>query len=152
MRRIEGDLVALAREGRFDAIVHGCNCFCDMEAGIARVIARAFPEAHEVDRATEAGDGTKLGTITVAEAERDGVRLSVVNAYTQFHFRSRGRKVDYDAVSACFEKVALRFPEARIGYPMIGAGLAGGDWAEIAPRIDRALRGVDHSLVVLPRS
>ncbi len=80
MKRVEGDLVALARAGRFDAIVHGCNCFCDMEAGIARAIARAFPEAHAVDRATQAGDAGKLGTVTVAEVEREGIRFSIVNA------------------------------------------------------------------------
>ena len=26
MQRIEGDLIALGRSGRFDVIVHGCNC------------------------------------------------------------------------------------------------------------------------------
>ncbi len=70
--------------------------------------------------------------------------------YTQFDFRGRGRKVDYEALSACFETVARRFPGGRIGYPMIGAGLAGGAWEEIARRIDRALDGCDHCLVLLP--
>jgi O-acetyl-ADP-ribose deacetylase (regulator of RNase III) len=150
VRRIEGDLVAMAREGHFDVIVHGCNCFCDMEAGIAKAIAKAFPEALDADRATEAGDRAKLGTLSVAEVDRDGARLAVVNAYTQYDFRGRGRKVDYDAVTSCFEETARGFPEARIGYPMIGAGLAGGDWSEIASRIDRALGDRDHCLVVLP--
>lgn len=150
MERIEGDLLKLAMDGRFDVIVHGCNCFCEMGAGIAKPIAAAFPEALAADRATEPGDAGKLGTLTVSEVERGGRRIAIVNAYTQFDYRGGGRQVDYEAVSSCFEEVARRYPEARIGYPMIGAGLAGGEWDEIAPRIDRALEGRDHALVVLP--
>ena len=35
----------------------------------------------------------------------------------------------------------------RLGYPKIGAGLAGGDWPRIAAIIDRELAGEDHTLV-----
>ena len=35
----------------------------------------------------------------------------------------------------------------RIGYPLIGAGLAGGDWAVISEIIDQELVDVDHTLV-----
>ena len=150
MERIEGDLIALALEGRFDLIVHGCNCFHSMGAGIARAIAATFPEALEADRATPHGTRDKLGSISVAEVTRAERPLRVVNAYTQFDTGTDRRRVDYDAISACFKEVARRFPQARIGYPMIGAGLAGGDWTEIAPRIDGALAGCDHALVVLP--
>lgn len=151
VKRREGDLIALAQAGEFDVIVHGCNCFHTMGGGIARVIAMAFPAALSADRATPKADRSKLGTISVAEIDCAGHALSVVNAYTQFDFGTDGRKVDYEAISRVFEAVAARFPQARIGYPMIGAGLAGGDWEEIAPRIDRALHGLDHTLVVLPQ-
>jgi len=39
---IEGDLIKLALEGRFDVISHGCNCFCTMGAGIAVPMAKTF--------------------------------------------------------------------------------------------------------------
>ncbi|WP_422073786.1 hypothetical protein [Tranquillimonas rosea] len=150
MERIEGNLVELAEEGRFDVIVHGCNCFHEMGAGIAKPIAARFPEALDADRQTEHGARDKLGTISVGRVVRSDVALSVVNAYTQFHWKGRGPLVDYDAVTGCFAAVAGRFPEARIGYPMIGAGMAGGDWDEIARRIDAELSGLSHWLVVLP--
>lgn len=35
MNIIKGDLIALVLEGRFDVIVHGCNCMCVMGAGLA---------------------------------------------------------------------------------------------------------------------
>lgn len=150
MNRIEGDLIALALAGRFDVIVHGCNCFRTMGAGIAKPIALAFPEALAADKATPRGDRGKLGTVSHAAVSRDAAAFVVVNAYTQFDYRGRGRKVDYDAVTSCFEKIALDFAGQRIGYPMIGAGLAGGDWAILSARIDAALSGCDHTLVVLP--
>lgn len=146
MKVIEGDLVEFARNGRFDVIVHGCNCFCTMGAGVAKAIAAAFPEALAVDRATPKGDRAKLGTNSVAACDR----VTIVNAYTQFDWRGRGRKVDYDAVRSCFAEVSRRFPDARIGYPKIGAGLAGGDWDVIAGIIDEELAGREHTLVVLP--
>ena len=150
MERVEGDLLALARTGAFDVIVHGCNCFHAMGGGIARIIAAEFPEALQADKATPHGERGKLGTISVAQVETAAGRLSIVNAYTQFDYGTDRRQVDYEAISQCFEAVAARFGDKRIGYPMIGAGLAGGDWDEIAPRIDAALRGCDHRLVVLP--
>ncbi|WP_171176831.1 macro domain-containing protein [Ruegeria sp. HKCCD8929] len=150
MNRREGDLIALALQREFDVIVHGCNCFHTMDAGVAKFIARAFPEALAADRATKHGSRAKLGTVSVAQTVRDGHEITTVNAYTQHHWHGTGRLVDYDALSACFELIALRFSTARIGYPMIGAGLAGGDWDEIAPLIDTALIGLDHTLVVLP--
>lgn len=27
MKEIEGDLLMLAKQGHFDVVVHGCNCF-----------------------------------------------------------------------------------------------------------------------------
>ena len=39
---IEGDLIRLAKQGTFDVITHGCNCFCTMGAGIAPQMADTF--------------------------------------------------------------------------------------------------------------
>lgn len=150
MKQVEGDLIALARDGRFDVIVHGCNCFHNMGGGIARVIARTFPEALAADQATPKGNPAKLGTISQAKVTCGAHRLTVVNAYTQFDYQGPGPLVDYDALSRAFHAVAQAHSGARIAYPMIGAGLAGGDWARIAPLIDTALDGLDHTLVTLP--
>ncbi len=29
IRYVDGDLVKMAKEGKFDVIAHGCNCFTD---------------------------------------------------------------------------------------------------------------------------
>jgi O-acetyl-ADP-ribose deacetylase (regulator of RNase III) len=41
-REIDGNLIKLAKMGKFDVIGHGCNCFCTMGAGIAPQMAEAF--------------------------------------------------------------------------------------------------------------
>ena len=41
------------------------------------------------------------------------------------------------------------FSGKRIGYPKIGAGLAGGYWNIISKIIDKELEGENHSLVLL---
>lgn len=39
---IKGDLIELAKQGKFDVITHGCNCFCTMGAGIAVPMSKEF--------------------------------------------------------------------------------------------------------------
>ena len=64
MKVIKGDLLKLAYEGEFDAIVHQCNCFHNFGAGIALQILKQFPLAFEADKnlfAISAGDaGSKV--------------------------------------------------------------------------------------------
>lgn len=140
LRHTRGDLLKLAADGAFDVIVHGCNCFCTMGAGIAKGIAAQFPEAYAADRHTAKGDRLKLGTCSFAAVQVNGRTLTVVNAYTQFDFRGSGMKADYAALRSCLRWVAETFPDARIGLPKIGAGLAGGDWATIEAIVTEELR------------
>ncbi|MDW3195890.1 MAG: macro domain-containing protein [Cytophagales bacterium] len=144
MKKLEGDLIKLGKAGTFDVIVHGCNCFCTMGAGIAKGIKAEFPEAFEADKQTKSGDHSKLGTISYAKSNH----LIVVNAYTQFHWRGNGPLADYEAIRRAFRSVKASFSGKLIGYPAIGAGLAGGDWAVISAIIEEELQGEDHTYVV----
>lgn len=147
MKKTQGDLILLASGGEFDLIVHGCNCFNTMGAGIAKGIKAAFPEAFAADCETTKGSRTKLGTCSFAEVKASGKKLVIVNAYTQFDWRGSGTKVDYEAVRSCMGWIKDNFPGLRIGLPKIGAGLAGGDWKEIASIIKEELAGEDVTLV-----
>ena len=152
MNIIRGDLIALAKDNYFDVIVHGCNCFNSMGAGIAVTIKNEFPEAYAADLQTVKGDRNKLGTISHAEIDRDGIKLIVVNAYTQYRYNDRGILADYKAIALCMKAIKLNFSGKSIGYPKIGAGLAKGDWQTIAKIIDRELAGENHTLVEYVRS
>jgi O-acetyl-ADP-ribose deacetylase (regulator of RNase III) len=149
---VRGDLLEMASTGRFDVIVHGCNCQCRMGRGIAAAIRERFPEAYDADLATAKGDVSKLGTLSQALVTRENMRFTVVNAYTQRHWAGSGVLADYDAIRRVFRAMRSQFHGQRIGYPRIGAGLAGGDWVAIAAIIDEELAGEDHTLVELEMS
>jgi O-acetyl-ADP-ribose deacetylase (regulator of RNase III) len=149
MKIVSGDLIEMAKQRKFDVIIHGCNCFHSMNSGIARQIRTQFPEAYEADLKTAKGSKLKLGGISNGYVDRYG--LVVINAYTQYRY-GRDKNIiymDYLALRGCFNLIA-RAPlikDVRIGYPLIGAGLGGGDWDRIALIIDEEFRGLDHTLV-----
>lgn len=147
MKTLNGDLIEFSLSGTFDVIIHGCNCLCSMDAGIAKAIKEHFPEAFEADCATVSGDKSKSGSISFATVERNGYTFVVVNAYTQYHWKGSGVLADYDAIQSAMCLVKNQFSGKRIGYPKIGAGLAKGDWKIISEIINEELEGEDHTLV-----
>ena len=148
MKEVAGDLIQLAKEGKFDVIVHGCNCECMMGGGIAKQIRQAFPEAYQADFQTTACDPRKIGSFSFAKANvNKGKHLVIVNGYTQV---LAGGQVNYHALREVMKQVKQNFYGKRIGYPMIGAGLAGGDWDQIKLIIAEELKDEDHTLVLLP--
>ncbi|MCP4450319.1 MAG: phosphatase [Planctomycetes bacterium] len=148
MKTIEGDLIELALEGRFNVIVHGCNCFCSMGGGIARSIKAVFPAAHDADCKTVSGDRDKLGTATTADCPTDSGTVTVVNAYTQYDYAGPGVLVNYEALTQCLKWVARTYPHQRIGLPKIGAGLAGGHWPHIQKILETTLAQTDYTVVL----
>jgi len=147
MNILKGDLLQFALTGRFDVIIHGCNCFCTMGAGIARLIRDNFPEAYQADLKTRMGEKEKLGTYSLARIERNDNIFTVVNGYTQYDFSGHGVLVDYGAVRKLFAGIKNNFSNQKIGYPKIGAGLAKGNWEMISDIINEELQGEDHALV-----
>lgn len=158
IRYREGDLIKLAKEGHFDVITHGCNCFCTMGAGIAPQMAKAFGcDNFPLEYQKYRGDINKLGcidydTILLPKTTKSLVHITqdlyVVNSYTQYrygrnHADGDSIPVDYDAIRLCMRKINHIFKGKTIGLPMIGAGLAGGDWNRIEKIIDEELNEMD---------
>jgi O-acetyl-ADP-ribose deacetylase (regulator of RNase III) len=146
MRVIKGDLLKLALEGKFDVIVHQCNCFHNFGAGIALQILKKFPLAFEADKRTDYGSREKLGTISYCTIPL-GRGFIIVNGYSQYGCGVDRVRTDYDSVSKVFQKVKKEFTGMKIGYPLYGAGLAGGDWTKISKIINNELKDEDHTLV-----
>ena len=147
VKTVQGNLLDLALVGKFDVVVHGCNCQCRMGKGIALSIKNQFPEAYRADLATMPGDRNKLGSFSCAEIVRGIQQFTIVNAYTQFHWQGTGVIADYEAIRLVFGEIRSRFTRCRIGYPKIGAGLAGGDWDIISGIIREELSGENHTYV-----
>lgn len=144
MNIVKGDLLEMALNGGFDVIVQGCNCHNTMGGGIAYTISKKFPKAVIADNKTIRGDRSKLGTYTIAEEHG----VIVVNAYTQYDFGTDKVNVDYDAIRSAFKSIKKEFGDKRIGYPLIGCGLAGGNWDIVSKIIDEELDGCNHTLVI----
>lgn len=149
MKIIKGDLIELAKNGEFDVIVHGCNCFCSMGRGIAKSVREQFPLAFEADLKTQKADRSKMGSCSYATFQFENQELTVINAYTQYHWNGDGVEVlaDYDAIRRCMQWIKVNFSGKRIGVPKIGAGLARGDWGIISKILDEELDGEDLTLV-----
>ena len=144
IKHIDGDLVRDAEQ--YDVILHGCNCFNTMGAGIALQMRQKFPKAYEVDCATRAGDIEKLGTIS----KTTDTTPIIVNCYSQYDFRGRraGRMdLDYNALKSALGLVKKEFTGKKIGMPRIGAQLAGGDWDIIIRIIEEIFEGEDVTIV-----
>jgi len=145
MRIIKGDLLELAEKGEFDAIIHGCNCFNTMGAGIALQIAKAYSNVELVDKLTSMGDSKKLGNFTFAKVKRDKFFFNVYNAYTQYqpgkHFKNAALKI------VLFKLNKLLPTSARIGMPQIGCGIGGGIWEEVRGIINTEFAGRNVTVV-----
>ena len=161
MKTIKGDLIKLAEKGEFDVIIHGCNCFHAMGGGIAKQLADKYPEVEEADKQSEFGDPEKLGSYSAAYVEVNDNFFLVLNAYTQYKWSSGSDVFEYDAFDKFLSKASdvlvendkkskfastddkggtmriLPIKKLRIGFPQIGAGLAGGDWSRISKMIEK---------------
>lgn len=151
MKIIKGDLIKLAEQGKFDIIIQGCNCFHTQSSGLAKQLATKYPQVLEADKCTTYGKATKLSKWTEAIVEVNDNVFMVVNAYTQYRWSSGSDVFEYDAfqkfldlIGECIKKSVYTSPEypfgpkrLSIGFPQIGAGLAGGDWSRISKMIEK---------------
>lgn len=133
MIEVKGNVLTAFASDKFDMLIHGCNCFNTMGKGIAKSISNIYPEVLIADNETIKGDKTKLGKYTHV-LTRDGV---IVNAYTQYDYWTKNKVLcDYDAVRSVFRDINTKFIGRNICIPLIGCGLAHGDWKVVSKIIE----------------
>jgi ribA/ribD-fused uncharacterized protein len=142
-----GNLLEMAKNGEFDVIIHGCNCYKTMGAGIAKYIKQDFPEAFEADQKTAYGDKNKLGNFSEVTVIRNGNTFVVINAYTQHRYGGGVDNFEYDTFPKLLTAIKEKYGDKRIGLPLIGCGLAGGDEPRILKMIKEQFEGVNYKLV-----
>lgn len=129
MQTIKGDIFKLMQPG--DAMMHGCNAQGVMGSGIAAQVRSIFPGAYDVYRKRYEQSELELGDV-FPYFHRDG--SIVLNCITQEFFGGDGRRyVSYDAISKSCKQIIEGFglllqAPPKLYCPLIGAGLAGGDW------------------------
>jgi len=116
-------------------------------AGLAKHIKQAFPEAFEADKKTGYGDKNKLGTFSEATVNINGHNLTIINAYTQYRYGTDKDHFEYDTFPKLLQSIKAKYGDKKIGIPLIGCGLAGGDEPRILKMIKENLEGVNYKLV-----
>lgn len=164
---ITGNLIDLTKEGLFNVIGHGCNCFCTMKLGIAAQMATTFRcDKFPWESGRFNGSILKLGLIdaipfilsndnlTKVHTTADkNINLHVVNMYTQYHWKETSRfgiPLDYSALELCLVKMNTVFKGKHIGLPRIGCGLAKGDWNRVKAMTKTIMQDCDCTIVSLP--
>lgn len=137
IKEVKGNLVDAFLNKDLNIIMHGCNCFNNMGAGIAKEIKERVPQAYREDLRTIKGDKSKLGTYSKATTFYG----TIINAYTQYHYGrpKQGKEclLEYDALEQIFININKEYPNTTIGIPFIGCGLAGGDWDKVKDIINK---------------
>ena len=145
-----GDLLA----ERTEALVNTVNCVGIMGRGIALEFKRVWPENFMAYAAACRRHEVQPGRMFVFENRALTGPRYIVNFPTKRHWRGKSRIEDIEAgLSALAEEIRQRGIRS-IAIPALGAGLGGLDWADVRPRIERALGDLpDVSAVVFePRS
>ena len=155
---IQKDLIKAFKENEINVLIQQCNVFHTQNAGLAKNIRQEYPEILNVDLATPYGDKNKLGTFSYITPERKNISQTgyIINLYGQYSY-GKGLQTDYDAQRKGFKSIVEflnnRGPvdTIKIGLPLIGCGLAGGDWNVVQQIIQEELvdKGFNVSVYTL---
>jgi O-acetyl-ADP-ribose deacetylase (regulator of RNase III) len=123
-----GDLLEFTE----DAFGHGCNCQSTMGSGVAKAVRAKYPEMyHEADCKSMFSKEEKLGKYTFQLLPNNKIGY---NIYSQFDYKGRNvgkMDLDYGALENGLMGVCLDLSNRglkTLALPLIGCGLAGGNW------------------------
>lgn len=132
IKYVKGDLL----EAPEQILLHSCNSLGVMGAGVAKLIRQKWPKAYQDYLDEYNSYGLPLGSI-VPSKQPDG--KIILNAITQDTIGKTGVHVSYWAIANVIYQLDQRFvvkDSKVVAMPMIGSGLAGGDWTIIEAIIE----------------
>lgn len=132
---INGNLL----ESDCTVIMHQANCFSTMGAGIAKQIAKKYPDAEKSDKMFNLPPKERLGNFSASTTKG----VTVINLYGQYHY-GRGKQTNYTALEMAINIFFTIAPAeesidlTKVGVPFnMGCGLAGGDWNKALEILER---------------
>ncbi|MFP4552193.1 MAG: macro domain-containing protein [Spirochaetales bacterium] len=150
---VTGDATAPGGEGP-KVIAHVCNDVGKWGRGFVVALSKRWDEPEAQFRAWyRSGEEFALGKVQFVQVEDE---LWVANMVGQRDVKAQGGvpPIRYEAVAEALGRVAefARDRGASVHMPRIGAGLAGGDWDEIARIVRQECvdRGVEVTVYDLP--
>ncbi|APR84569.1 ADP-ribose 1-phosphate phophatase related protein [Minicystis rosea] len=132
-----------------EALVNTVNCVGVMGKGLALQFKQAYPENFRVyERACRAGEVAPGRMLTVPTGRLTGPKL-IVNFPTKRHWRGASRMEDIESGLVALVDEVRRLHIRSIAMPPLGCGNGGLDWADVRPRIERALAALEGVRVVI---
>lgn len=169
VNEIKGNIISLCEQGDYSIMVQGCNCLGIQGSGLAGQL-RKYPEVLQADLNfcnPQTGDFIdfgeyRLGKYSVAVCETpERINFFVVNAYTQLapatpeQHLNKTCVADYEAIERVFTALNADFigsnseiEDSQVAIPMLGAGLAYGDWDVISEIINRVTPDINIDLII----
>lgn len=132
-----------------EALVNSVNCVGVMGRGIALQFKNRFPENFKAYSEACKRDELRPGRMFVYESGRITNPRYIINFPTKRHWRGKSRMEDIEAgLQALVHEIRQRNIQS-IAIPPLGTNLGGLDWADVRPRIETALAGMDDVGVLL---
>src|SRR5271166_218967 len=140
-----GDILRVDAE----ALVNTVNCVGIMGRGIALQFKNAFPANFKAYEAACARKEVRPGKMFVFETRTLTNPKFIINFPTKRHWKGKSRMEDIDSgLNALAEEIRYRGIRS-IAIPPLGSGLGGLNWADVRPRIEAALRGLNDLRVII---
>lgn len=140
-----GDLLA----EDVQALVNSVNCVGVMGRGIALQFKKSFPANFKAYEAACRRSDVQPGRMFVFETNQLTNPRYIINFPTKRHWRGKSRLSDIEVgLEALVEEITCRGIRS-IAIPPLGSGLGGLDWADVRPRIERALEPLHDVRVIV---
>ena len=148
-----GNVLDALDNGDVDIVAHGVNCMGGFGSGIAGEIAIRYPivRTHYIQQYF-GQMGWQLSQIQFIHIDEDPHGKIIANCATQYAYgKSSFCHADYKAISSVMQKLYLKCASEKrvLGIPLIGAGLAGGDWKIIERIISEIFTNYDINVYKL---
>lgn len=132
-----------------EALVNTVNCVGIMGRGIALQFKAAYPENFREYAAACKRNEVQPGRMFIYETGKLTSPRFIINFPTKRHWRGKSRMQDIERGLMALTEF-LRSKQIRsVAIPPLGSGLGGLDWAEVRPRIERALAALPEVQVTV---
>ena len=132
-----------------EALVNTVNCVGVMGRGIALQFKNAYPENFRTYEAACARKEVQPGRMFVFETHELGGPRFIINFPTKRHWRGKSRLEDIESGLVALAAEICNRGIRSVAIPPLGSGLGGLNWADVRPRIDAALRGLNGLRVIV---
>ncbi len=128
-------------------IIHGCNAQGAMGSGVAKALMDRYPSVREhyisMHRQSKKERKPFLGTMHIGHSDTERV---IYNLITQEFYGYDGKLyASYEAIEQCMKALdesmhcmkAAQGSTPHVAMPLLGCGLAGGDWTVVSEIIQK---------------